>query len=320
MGQVFETSDHNDNAVFARNDATTAAPNDGGVHATGVFGLTVSPGAAGVFGANNSTKGVGVQGNGPGPNVKGPDSIGLGAFSDAGWAVFGNSNTGSGVLARSGAGHGLDTFSDKDIALFAQGGTFSGVFNGALVVNKSPQLNPDPNNPAKPIDGCIVVNDGNLFLNNGGITCPKGTTTCFDLSLSNADCAEEFELTHPHLSEPGTVMSLDGEGALRPSQSAYDKRVAGVISGAGEYQPGIVLDRKPGRGLRAPVALMGKVYCKVDADYASIQVGDLLTTSSTQGHAMKAADPFLAFGAVIGKALRPLLAGRGLIPVLVALQ
>ena len=65
---------------------------------------------------------------------------------------------------------------------------------------------------------------------------------------------------------------------------------------------------------------MGKVYCKVDADYASIEVGDLLTTSSTPGHAMKADDPFKTFGAVIGKALRPLKAGRGLIPILVALQ
>jgi hypothetical protein len=320
MGQVFETNDARDNAVFGRNDASSPPPNDGGVHATGLFGLTLSPGAAGVFGANNSAKGVGVQGNGPGPNVKGPDSVGLGGFSDAGWGVFGNSNTGSGVLARSGAGHGLDTFSDKDIAVFAQGGTFSGVFNGALVVNKAPNLNPDPNNPAKPIDGSIVINDGNLFLNNGNVISPKGTITCFDVSIVNADCAEEFEVTRPETSEPGTVVSLNGEGALLPSQSAYDRRVAGIISGAGDYQPGIVLDRKSAGGLRAPVALVGKVYCKVDADYASIQAGDLLTTSSTPGHAMKVANPLLAFGAVIGKALRPLSAGRGLIPVLVALQ
>src|SRR5208282_6491995 len=38
---------------------------------------------------------------------------------------------------------------------------------------------------------------------------------------------------------------------------------------------------------------MPKVCCKVDADYASIEVGDLLTTSSTAGHAMKAEDPKL---------------------------
>ena len=53
---------------------------------------------------------------------------------------------------------------------------------------------------------------------------------------------------------------------------------------------------------------------------APIEVGDLLTTSATPGHAMKATDPLKAFGAVIGKALRPLDSGQGLIPVLIALQ
>jgi hypothetical protein len=71
---------------------------------------------------------------------------------------------------------------------------------------------------------------------------------------------------------------------------------------------------------RMPVALMGKVYCKVDARHSPIEVGDLLTTSSTPGHAMKANDAHKAFGAVLGKALRPLEQGQGIIPILVALQ
>ena len=71
---------------------------------------------------------------------------------------------------------------------------------------------------------------------------------------------------------------------------------------------------------RAPVALVGKTFCKVDASEAAIDVGDLLTASSTPGHAMKATDPRRAFGAVIGKALRPLRTGTGLIPILVTLQ
>jgi hypothetical protein len=69
-----------------------------------------------------------------------------------------------------------------------------------------------------------------------------------------------------------------------------------------------------------PVALMGKVFCKVDAQYSPIEVGDLLTTSPTLGHAMKAGDPLKAFGAVLGKALQSLKEGTGMIPVLVALQ
>jgi hypothetical protein len=58
----------------------------------------------------------------------------------------------------------------------------------------------------------------------------------------------------------------------------------------------------------------------VDARYGAIAVGDLLTTSPTVGHAMKAADPRRAFGAVLGKALRPMPSGRGLLPILIALQ
>jgi hypothetical protein len=62
------------------------------------------------------------------------------------------------------------------------------------------------------------------------------------------------------------------------------------------------------------------VYCKVDAQYGSVEVGDMLTTSPTPGHAMRALDPLKAFGCVIGKALRPLESGQDLIPILVTLQ
>ncbi len=141
-----------------------------------------------------------------------------------------------------------------------------------------------------------------------------------DIILNNADCAEDFDLTPAVVAEPGTVMVLDQDGAIQPSSVAYDKTVAGVISGAGECKPGIVLDRRPSETPRSPLALVGKVYCKVDATSTPVEVGDLLTTSSTPGHAMKATDPQRAFGAVIGKALRPLQDGTGLIPILVALQ
>lgn len=141
-----------------------------------------------------------------------------------------------------------------------------------------------------------------------------------DIRLNNADCAEDFDIAKSEAVESGNVMVLGDEGTLYQSQQAYDKRVAGVISGAGGYKPGIVLDKQPSRSDRKPVALLGKVFCKVDAHFAPIEVGDLLTTSGTPGHAMKADDPLKAFGAVIGKALRPLKEGQGLIPILIALQ
>jgi hypothetical protein len=74
-----------------------------------------------------------------------------------------------------------------------------------------------------------------------------------------------------------------------------------VVSGGGDNMPAMILDRRDSSGKQLPIALVGKVCCKVDAQYGAVEVGDLLTTSPTPGHAMKATDPSLAFGAVIGK-------------------
>ena len=141
-----------------------------------------------------------------------------------------------------------------------------------------------------------------------------------DVVLNQADCAEEFDVSQDASIEPGTVVVFDEEGKLRPSDAPYDHKVAGVVSGAGDFRPAIILDKNDQRAGRLPVSLTGKVFCKVDARYAEINVGDLLTTSPTLGHAMKALDSARAFGAVIGKAMRPLRAGQALIPILIALQ
>jgi len=82
----------------------------------------------------------------------------------------------------------------------------------------------------------------------------------------------------------------------------------------------VILDHRGDVPNRLPLARMGKAYCMVDATDVPVAVGDLLTTSSIPGHAMKVTDPLRSFGTVIGKALQPLSAGRGLVPVLVRLQ
>lgn len=64
------------------------------------------------------------------------------------------------------------------------------------------------------------------------------------------------------------------------------------------------------------LALAGQVYCKVDASYSEIKRGDLLTTSPTPGHAMKAVNPKI--GTIVGKALEPHKDGKGKILVLVS--
>jgi hypothetical protein len=140
-----------------------------------------------------------------------------------------------------------------------------------------------------------------------------------DILLRNADCAEDFDVIGA--ATPGDVMVLSSNGHLRCCDTAYDRKVVGVISGAGGFKPGIVLDRRPAlEGERRPVALMGKAYCKADATQAAIEVGDLLTTSPTPGHAMAASNCDRAFGAILGKALQPLKDGRDLIPILICLQ
>jgi hypothetical protein len=144
-----------------------------------------------------------------------------------------------------------------------------------------------------------------------------------DITLSTVggtDIAEDFDIRGIDGAVPGSVLVIDGPLSLATCTRPYDRRVAGVVSGAGDFKPGMILGRGVARRKQAPLALTGRAYCLVDANAASIELGDLLTTSTTPGHAMKASDPSKAFGAVLGKALAPLASGTALIPVLIALQ
>src|SRR5262249_47564059 len=90
-----------------------------------------------------------------------------------------------------------------------------------------------------------ISREGNIGI---GTTNPQATldvngniVTNGDISLTNVDCAEDFDVEDPHAIEPGTVMIVGDAGRLHLSQEAYDTRVAGVISGAGDYRPAIIL-------------------------------------------------------------------------------
>ena len=165
-----------------------------------------------------------------------------------------------------------------------------------------------------------------------GLTTPSrtlhvdGTTRTTVLEITGgADIAEPFNVADANewKTLPGTVVSIDpnSPGDLRISRKAHDKAVAGIISGAGDIQPGMVMgqDGSIAAG-EHPVALSGRVYCKVDATYGAIQPGDILTTSDTPGHAMKVQNQGEAQGAIIGKAMTTLMEGKGLVLVLVSLQ
>lgn len=302
----------------------------------------------GIMGTSNTGFGVhgisqtghGVMGESQGSGVVGKSTswFGVVGLSDTGSGVYGEA-TGSGVIGKSKTWHGTAGFSDS----ITGGAGLYGEATGPGVIGVSKTWHGVYGETPSTTGGAGVWGEHKgggsgivgISQSGAGVYGKGGRVAGFfegnvevkgdmdvtgDIRLANADCAEDFDVADVGAAEPGTVMVLGAEGTLQASQQPYDKRVAGVISGAGTYKPGIVLDQQPTRPNRRPVALLGKVYCKVDARHTPVEIGDLLTTSDVPGHAMKAADPLKAFGAVIGKALRPLKEGQGLIPVLIALQ
>jgi len=139
-----------------------------------------------------------------------------------------------------------------------------------------------------------------------------------------SDLAEPFDVS-PAGAEirPGMLVSIDAQnpGKLILSGQPYDRSVAGIISGAGQINPGMIMGQAGtvAEG-RYPVALTGRAYCWADASRGPIRPGDLLTSSPIPGYAMKVIDHDRAQGAVIGKAMSSLDGGRGLVLVLVSLQ
>lgn len=176
--------------------------------------------------------------------------------------------------------------------------------------------------------GLRINAETTIFYNLAGVqTAWLGTTG--DLHLkgalfpNGADVAEGFDVSGPDTLEPGSVVVIDADhpGKLKLSATACDKRVAGIISGAGGVNPGLRLGQPGIMEGDHNVSLTGRVYVKADASQAAIAPGDLLTTSDLPGHAMKVTDHEKSQGAVLGKAMSRLPEGsRGLVLVLVTLQ
>jgi hypothetical protein len=139
--------------------------------------------------------------------------------------------------------------------------------------------------------------------------------------MGGCDVAEPFEMAGKNIPK-GAVVIIDEEnpGRLKLSERAYDKRVAGIVSGANGINPGLTLSQQQlGEGGQN-VALSGRVYVLADASNGPIKPGDLLTTSSVPGHAMKVGEYTRAQGAILGKAMGGLKEGKGMVLVLVSLQ
>ena len=155
-------------------------------------------------------------------------------------------------------------------------------------------------------------------------TSTPATTLDVDGAITirgGADIVETFESSCGVL-EPGTVVAIDPDrqGMLMCSVVAYDTKVAGVVSGAGGVNPGLLLGQDELFAGDTKVAMTGRVYVKCSTENGPIVPGDRLTTATLGGHAMKVTDGARSVGAVIGKAMSSLESGSGLVLVLVNLQ
>jgi hypothetical protein len=139
------------------------------------------------------------------------------------------------------------------------------------------------------------------------------------------DVAELFDVEEDV--EPGDVLCITNDRKLKKANKSYDTSVAGIVSEA----PAILFEGsrlqvapKPfqfAKGRKPPVALAGRVLCKVTtAKGGPIKIGDLLVTSAKPGYAMKGDPNKIKIGTVLGKAMEPLEKGEGKITVLATLQ
>jgi len=135
-----------------------------------------------------------------------------------------------------------------------------------------------------------ILPDATLTYDIGSTGAKYNTVYAKATSAQYADLAEVYESDADY--EVGTVVIFGGKKEITISKEGNDIRVAGVISENPAY-----LMNSDATGL--PVALMGKVKCKV---VGHINKGDMLSTHPEHnGVAKKTHDPQV--GEVIGKAL-----------------
>jgi hypothetical protein len=172
-----------------------------------------------------------------------------------------------------------------------------------------------------------------------------------------ADVAEYILASEPLEPGDVVEVDLQNPTNYRKARGAYSTLVAGVISTAPGLVLGLKLSAGPnpftpslkGRGdsplalgegpgersalllseitvsglaeqaqsARPLLALLGRVPVKVTTENGPIRPGDLLTSSSKPGYAMRCADVAQCEGAIIGKALESLDEGEGVILMLV---
>ena len=136
---------------------------------------------------------------------------------------------------------------------------------------------------------------------------------------SGADVAEAFAVVGNVTEyEPGDVLVIapGHSRTVTKASTPYSTAVFGVHA----TKPGVLLterDVDSDMSDLVPMGVVGVLYTKVTNEGGPIKAGDLLVTSSTPGHAMKADPAKLGFGMVLGKALEDLTVPTGVIQVFV---
>ena len=113
--------------------------------------------------------------------------------------------------------------------------------------------------------------------------------------------------------EPADIAVISGDRRVKKSYKPYDNKAIGVISTA----PAAIFGSGKGD---VKLAISGRVPVNAVNENGAIEPGDLLTTSSTAGHAMKCSDYINCFGNIIGKALTPLDKEEGEVIMIVMLN
>jgi len=282
----------------------------------GVVGYTASTAsqAAGVRGVASAGTGVTIGVEGVATSTSGTGLVGKGGATGA--FLEATENGSVGVYAYgAGSGGRAEGTGPLSTGLYAFG-NFRGVYAESRGIGAAVE--------ARRVSGTghlmLAANGAGdqFWVDNGGVTHTKVLEI-----HGGSDLSERFDVVDDQDIAPGTVVSIDPvhEGRLVVSRGPYDRRVAGIVSGAGGVRTGMLMGQQ---GSLAdgehPVALTGRVYCRATAANGPIAPGDLLTTSSVLGHAMRVDDPARAQGAILGKAMGALETGEGLVLVLVGLQ